>query len=379
MKNNITTFSKHSMKYILLVFSICITALPLKSQSVSISVVDGYSNFGENDYPIKDGKISLKRDQIQIADHQFTNPVGWSISPMGYKTSFLENRGVLILHTINYDGQEMRDEELDFFDPSDETIQLYQFDDGRTILRDNVANFTFLDPMGNTVFSESNSSQSQDGERESQLAADVNGNTIVLYNPVIRYGDQTGSRANLVYGDQDSEIFFRDDEREIKQVKVSENGSFITILTQNGSGSRVLIFDRFGNDLNSMDFDEELEGVALDSTGEFLTVFTSGRVQVYNQIDGERLGSASSRASVIHAEFQPKDDTVIIFGGSVSERQITNPSLTAVHLTHRQIAREDVGFTVSSLSVDDIRISRTGNNRYRIDGLNQPLQVQASW
>lgn len=379
MKINITTISKHSMKYILIIFSLCFTALPLYSQSINISVIDGYNDFGLSDYPIKNGNITVNQNQIQMGDRQFVNPVGWSISPNGYKVSFLENRGGLNLQTINYNGQVLAENELDFFDTDDETISVYQFDDGTTVVRDNVANFTFLDPMGNTVFSESNSTQSPDGERESQLVSDRFGKTLVLYNPVVRYGNQTGSRAKIVYGEQENEIFFRDDEREIKQVTVSRNGAYITILAQNDSGSRGFVYDRFGNELSQMDFEDSIEGLTISDSGEFLTSYSSGRVQVYNQLSGERLGSASSRSSVVHAEYQNEDDTIIILGGSVSGNQITNPSLTAVHLEQRQIASEDVGIGISSLSTEDIRISRTGNGIYKIDGLNRPLQVQAVW
>lgn len=379
MKNNITTITKHSMKYILIVLSICFTALPVYSQSVHVSVIDGFGDFGLSDYPIKNGSITVNQNQIEMGDHQFVNPVGWSLSPNGFKASFLENRGELILQTIDYNGQKLTENILDFFDTDDETISVYQFDDGTAVMRDNVANFSFLDPMGNTVFSESNSTQSPDGERESQLASDRSGKTIVLYNPVVRYGNQTGSRAKLVYGDQDNEVFYRDDEREIKQVTVSSNGAFITILAQNESGSRGFVYDRFGNELSRMDFEDSLEGVTLSNSGEFLTAYTTGRVQVYNQITGERLGSASSRATVLHAEYQPEDETVIILGGSLSGRQITNPSLTAVHLAQRQIAREEIGIGISSLSTEDIQISRTGSGVYRIDGLNRPLQVRTEW
>lgn len=379
MKINITTFLKHSMKYISIVFSICLLALPVFSQSVSISVVDEYKNFGLSDYPMKSGKIIVAQNQITLSENQFYNPVAWSLAPGGHKAAILESRGGLTLRQIDHTGRVLSENQLEFFDPSDETLSIYQLDDGRAVIRDNVANFTFLDPRGETTFSESNSSQSQDGERESQFVSDKNGRTIVLFNPVIRYGDQTGSRAKLVYGEQDTDIFFRDMEREIQRISITENGSFISLIVSNNTGSRVLTYDRFGNPLNEFDFDGDVLGAILSENGEYLTVYTSGRVQVFNHFSGEGLGSSSSRTSIIHAEYQPEDETVIMLGGSESNGQITNPSLTAVHLSKRQIVREDIGFSISALSSEDIRIQQTDHSEYRISGLNRPLQIRTNF
>ena len=379
MKNNIRTIYHHLMKYITLILAVFFISTPVFSQSISISVQEGYEDFGINEFPLKGNSFLFDGEQFSLGEYQFFNPISWDVSPKGYKASILKSTGSLKLRSLNSDGKSLIKKELEFFDPADETIRTYQVNDGRTIIRDNVANFSFFDPKGGMIFSESNSAQAEGGERESQLQMDKYGKTVVLYNPVIRYTDQNGSRAKLVYGDQDSDLFFQDMEREIERVSVTENGLFISILAKNDSGSRVLIYDRFGNALNRIDFDEDLIGAVLSPNGEYLTTFTTGRVQVYHHVSGERLGSSSSRASIIHANYLPEDETVIIFGGSLEGKTVTNPSLSAVHLQRREISRQDINMSLSVLFANRLSINRIDSNLYAIEGVNRPLEVQVAW
>src|SRR5690625_6425982 len=75
------------------------------------------------------------------------------------------------------------------------------------------------------LFSISNSSGSQSGERPSELAADPSGITIALYNPAISYGETTGSRAVLVYGENDTDQFFSSENQEITDRKSTRRNS----------------------------------------------------------------------------------------------------------------------------------------------------------
>lgn len=371
------------MKYLLSVLLFFFLPVICFSQSVSITPVSAHSENNQNSFPLRNGSVSASGDNVRIqgtsSTADFGNVVAWTFSPRNLKVGLLGGGQDLSLTQLDDKGEALIEKELEFFDPADETLELYAFDDGRSVVRDNVANFSFLDATGDVQFSISNSSQSPEGERESQLAADPKGRTIVLYNPVISHGSQTGSQARLVYGPEEHEVFYRDDTREITDAIVSNNGTVVALLTSSGSDDTVLIYDRFGNELNRINADAGQKGVALSDRGGFITIYSGGRVQVYNALTGERVGSSSTRSSVIYATYIPEDETIIILGGSEADNGISEPTITAVHVSLRQIAREDIGLSLAVTDLDDLYLQRTAANQFRLSGLNQHLDIQTSF
>ena len=310
-----------------------------------------------------------------LGDETVANPAAWSFSSSNQKAAFINRGNGINLMSYSTGGELLLEKNLEFFVPSDNTMNAYQFDPGSIALRDNVANFSFVTAKGEIGYSVSNSSGSMDGEQESQLASDPSGNTIVLYNPVISYGNQRGSRAQFVYGEQDTNVFFTSRNEEIKNVKVSEDGAFVTLLT---SGNRVVIFDRFGNELFSFDSDENLIGATLDENATHLTIYSSGRVQVYEVPSGDRLGSASSRSSILFAGYDHESQTIIALGGNLRGRVIEEPEITAVSISQREIARQEVPFSISTLDLNRLNISKSGSG-YEIEGLNRQVSVDVSF
>lgn len=280
---------------------------------------------------------------------------------------------------LDEEGNTLSDTELEFFDATDRSIAVFQFSDGRAVVRDNIANFTFFDAAGSQQYSISNSSQSSDGESVSELAADPAGKTIVLYNPVISYGSTTGSRARLVIGEEDAVGFYRSDDREIKQLKVTDDGLFISVLTTGGSGDHVNIFDRFGNELYNSELDNGRAGVTLSGMGEFLTVYGEGRVQVYNINTNQSIGSSSSQTPLLYGVYIPEDQTILAYGGNLSGETVSNASIVAVHVGKRQIARSDLPGSPVLRNPDEISIQRNSSNSYRLKGLNRHLNIKTSF
>lgn len=367
------------MKFLLSVFFLISFSPKLFSQSIDIEAGPGQSSYSANTFSTGDGTIRVSGNQFVLGSAQIANPAAWSFSSSNRRASFLQRSNGINLKSYNESGDALIDQNLEFFTASDNTINIYQFDDGSVILRDNVANFSFLTAKGETAYQVSNSSGSTDGEQESQLASNPSGSTIVLYNPVIAYGSNTGSRAQLVYGDQDAKVFYTSREDEIKDVRVSDNGEFITIVTVGSSGNIATVYDRFGNELFQQTSDEDLIGATLSENATHLTIYSSGRVQVYEVPSGERLGSASSRSSIIFAGYDPDAQTIVALGGSLSGLRINEPEITAVSISQREIAREDVPFSISTLDLSRLNISTTGSNSYEISGLNRDLLVDISF
>ncbi|MCC5905083.1 MAG: hypothetical protein JJU13_02635 [Balneolaceae bacterium] len=363
------------MKHLFLLFIFALASPSLFSQQISISPVQAHNDHDSNTFPTKSGSLTISNNQYLFGSAQIIQPASWAISEQKNKLAFLKHREFLDLKSYNEEGHILIEKEIEFFDPDDETIQVYQFSDGSIATRDNVANFTFFDAKGNRVSSVSNSSDSVDGEQASQLATDRYGKTIVLYNPVIAYGDETGSRASLIIGDLQRQIFFQDHERVIERLHVQKDGSFTTLIASNGTEQEVFVHDRFGNEIFRHIPEDELRGTDLTNDGRYLTTFTSNRMQVYDILSGERLGSASSQSSVLYATYHPDDEVIVAFGGSLQGQSISSPSVTAVHLTRRELANEDISISLSVLNADDISITRTAQNQYRITGLNRHLDV----
>lgn len=357
-----------------------ILSTSLQARQLTIQAVSEHSSNSQNQYPLDGGVLESDRGYYTIGESGIFNPESWSISHQNQKAGFLETRDQSVYLTIfETSGNKIVDRQLDFFDVNDETLKLYLFDDGSSVTRDNVANFTFFDPDGELIYSVSNGSQSSEGEKESELAADAYGKTVVLYNPIINYGESMGSRAKVVYGENDQHVFFRDESSQILQVKVSESGSYITLLTGDGANYGVYIFDRFGNELNQFSFDDEQKGVSISEDAQFVTVYSGGRTQVLDALSGQRVGSTSSRSPVIYSRYFEEDDVILVFGGVQEGNRIDRPAMSAIHIGQRQILREEINESLSIYDFDRLGITRLQSNSYRIDGLNRSLKVQSDF
>ena len=352
------------------------------AQNISISVGEEPSGSSGTVFPLEDGELSVSANQMSLGEREFYMPYSWSVSPENRKISFLLKESQVIYQVLDSDGSSYFEKKLEFFNIRDETAKNYQFDDGSSILRDNVANFSFYSPKGEQLFSISNSSQSTEGERESELATDNSGKTIVLYNPVINYGNATGSRASFVTSERELYTFFRDREREISRLDVSSSGTFICIIVKPAAGSgeySALIFDKFGNKLFDLNTDEELTGLELTADAKFVTLYSSGRMQVYRLNDAERIGSASSRNSIIYAMYDPNEDLIIALGGNINGYSVTNASVTVVHIGQRQIASEVINSNLHALNGDDIRLVKEDHQHYKVLHLDRSIQIRTSF
>ncbi len=369
------------MKLIKLFFAsiLFLLSTSVHSQTVQISTQPGHENHDLNTFPLGNSTLKVLSNSILIDDTEIMNPVSWSYSESINRVATLERDEELKLSVFDQSGNRLMSQSLEFFNPFDQTLQIYPIGDGRIVLRDNVANFTFLSAKGETLYSVSNSSQSADGERESRMAKDATGRTVVLYNPAISYGNSTGSRAKIVLAENEEVLFYNSTDMEIRELKVSTNGSFITLLTTDEEWYEVIIFDRFGSELYSYRTEDPLRGINLSPNGDYITKFTTGRVQVYNSITGEVEGSTSSRGSVIDAVYFPEEETIIMLGGVITGQQVSDPTITAVHLGRRQIVREDVRESISIPESGMISFHRELSGRYLIRGLNKHLIVTANF
>lgn len=356
----------------------------LSAQSISVQIDQIYSSNNLTTFPIKDGDFVKTNSLIRVDGNtesvEYQTPIFSDVSAEGAKIGVINFDAQLVKRTIDHSGVELSTTELEFFDSSDPTIALHQFKSGKSIARDNVANFTFFDADGKQVYSVSNSAQSQDGEQTSELATNQLGSTVVLYNPEIRRNGSTASRARLVFGEEENEVFLDKNDRVISFLDVTKSGSFITAITQSeSSNDEIVVFDRFGNEVFQMRSEMDLKGAVLSDNADYLTVYSQSRVQVYNVLTGERLGSSTSRSPIVKATYFSEDEVVLLFNGTENGDTINDPGVTAVHLGLRQIARNDINATLSALDMKDVKIEREGVSSYKVHGVNQPVNLTVNF
>lgn len=264
---------------------------------------------------------------------------------------------------------------------NDPSFKVYPLQNGEYIVRENIANFVLFDSFGSVIRPISNSSQSEGGEKISELATDPNGKTIVLYNPEVRSGGKKGSRAKVIgLENSDTDIFYSNDEV-IRSVRVSESGEFIAIASGKESGDdNVTVMDRYGNDIRTITFDQEVKGLNLYGSGSTLTVFSEGRVAVYNVASGERLGSSSFRGAPLQfANYSGSDQTIVGLTGDLNGTTLSNIEVRIINVAARKIASQKYSGTVDVQDLDKISLERKGRFNYTLTGMSKDLNLSASF
>ena len=261
----------------------------------------------------------------------------------------------------------------------DESNKLYLAESGEFVLRENIANFLFYDSMGKIRHSISNSSQSSEGESISQFAADPAFKTKILYNPQIIMGGKEGSRARLVRANGTTRDFYNSQNRAIRFVKVSDNGQFIGVISySSGSDDEIYITDRFGNEINTIKFDQNVSGIRFSEDGRFLTVYSNSRAAAYNVQNGERVGSASFRTPLKLARYFPEDNIIFALTADETASVLSNVEVHIIDIAARKIERESYSENLGITELIEPELNREKRYQYSLSGLSKKLKITAS-
>jgi hypothetical protein len=263
----------------------------------------------------------------------------------------------------------------------DPSFKIYPQQNGAYIVRENIVNFVLYDSFGSIIRPISNSSNSADGEKISELAMDPMGKTIVIYNPQVRNGAKRGSRAKIVgLESSDLDVFYRDDQ-EIRAVRVSESGEFVAIASgKEGSNDEITVLDRFGNEIRKISFDRQVKGLNLYGSGSTLTVFSEGRVAVYNVATGDRIGSSSFRGGTLQfANYSASDQTIVGLTGDLNGTTLSDIEVRIINVSARKIASQKYSGTVQITELDNISMTKNSRFNYTITGMSKDLKLKASF
>lgn len=350
-------------------------------QSLSLSVTEQTADNNRSTFMLGNSKVTFGSQSVRFLDsdtEQNYDVLG--VSP--------DNR---IISTLTWNGQEgeislynTEGKKLNAFSTislADETsFGLYPFDNGNTLLRDKISNFTFYDSFGEIVTSMSSSSESKEGEAISEVARSVTGNTTVIYNPKIKRNGELGSKAQVRIGVKEFEDIFFSSDRYLKNVTVSKDGSLIAAVTaKQGTDDRVLIMDKYGKELNAISTEEDLKNVRFTDDLEQITIYSGGRVMVYSTLSGESLGATSFSSPIMTADYFPEDNLILAVTGNYSERSETlnNVEFRAINLQQRSIASEQLSGVLGLNEALKLRLVRNSGNSYMLKGANKNILIRA--
>lgn len=353
-------------------------------QSVNLTVASSTSNNGRSTFLLDRGEVTINSGQIRF--HQSNVTVdgfsNYGISPDRSVVGLLKWSGgdgqVVLLNSVGdtltvYNAISMAD-------PN--SFGIYPFNNGNTLLRDKIASFTFFDTFGDISTSTSASSQSKEGETISEVILSHNGNTLIIYTPKIKRNGKLGSKAEVKLANNSFRNIFFSSDRYLKSVKVSDDGDLVALVTTaRGAKDKVLVKDKYGNNLTSISTDEDLKGVAFSSDGKDITLYSGRRVMVYSSRNGERLGSTSFRKTVFMANYFPEDHLILAIAGKYSElaNALGNVDVKAVNLKQRKIAGTSFSGVLGFTKALSPRLVRTSAGHYRLEGASKQLNIEANF
>jgi len=353
-------------------------------QSINLTVAPPTSNNDRSTFLLSRGEVTINSGQIRFHKSKVTVDgfSNYGISPDRSVVGLLKWSGgdghVVLMNSVGdtlttYDATSMAD-------PN--SFGIYPYDNGNILLRDKIASFTFFDTFGDIITSTSSSSQSKEGETISEVAMSPNGNTLVIYTPKIKRNEKLGSKAEVKLTNNSFQNIFFSSDRYLKSVKISDDGKLVALITTaQGEEDKVLVKDKYGNNLTSITTDEKLKDVAFSADGRYITLYSSRRVMVYSSQNGERLGSTSFRKAVFMANYFPEDHLILAITGDYSKpaNVLGNVEVRAINLRQRKIGTKSFSGVLGFTKVLPPRLVRTSAGHYQLDGASKQLRIEANF
>lgn len=368
---------------VLKIVLICCFPVVTAGQSLDLSIDSETNGNDTSTFLLEEGKVSFNSQSVRFLNsdaEEYYDAVGVSADKSLVSIlSWNGEEGEVLL----YDSEGNKLFGFESITLADETsFGMYPLNNGNTILRDKIANFTFYDTFGEIATSVSNSSQSEGGEAISELAQSKLGQTIVLFNPQIKRNGGLGSKAQVRTGVGEFEDIFFSSDRYIKDVTVSDDGSLIALITaQDGTSDQVILMDKYGNELNTISADEDLKGVNFTENLEQVTLYSGGRVMVHNTLSGKSLGATSLRSPVMVADYFPEDNLILVLTGSFSEQSglLNSVSFRAINLEQRSIASQELSGALGLSGIIDVGFERNSSNSFTLEGAHKRVNIRANF
>ena len=355
------------------------------AQSLNIAVTQETQSNGSAAFSLADGvAVELESQKVRFMNSGNTahfSEIG--ISPDRSVVSLLDNtQGKAEVTLLNARGDTLNRYTSIALGSNDPSLSVYPTDAGHVLLRNNIMNFTFHDQAGEIGTNISNGSQTDQGETISELVMNPGQETMIIYTSKIKKGDELGSKAQLISADKQLQRIYQRDDRYIKDLRVTNDGNLVTILTAaEGTSDQVVVLDKYGNEINTVTAEEELIGANASADGEHLTLFSDNRIRVYNLLNGENIGSTSLQQPVFMANYFSDDQILLILSGnySAASGELNNMEVKAVDLNRRDIVSEPFSNALQFHEAFTPEINRVSANQYQLRGANKELNISVSF
>lgn len=355
------------------------------SQSLTISPTSSTSANEPSVFSMDDGaKIKVTSNSIQFLDSgkEISQYFAFGVSQDRSVVSLLDySEGNAQITLFTPRGDTLNSYSSVSVNPNDPSLAIYPVSSGHLLLRDNIMNFIWHDGLGNKGTNISSGSGSQQGETISEVEMSADRQTVVIYTPKIKRGSALGSKAELLKADDQFQRIFQSESRYLKDLSVADDGNLITLVTAaEGTNDEVVILDKYGNEINTLTVEEPVVGASLDTSGEYVTVYSSNRVGVYSTLNGERLGSTSLQEAVFSAEYFPDDQIIVLLSGNYSSASgiLNNVQFKAVDLDKREIVSEGFSDALGFHQALPSSFKRLSANKYEFNGANKDLVIDVA-
>ncbi|SHF39416.1 hypothetical protein SAMN05443144_10856 [Fodinibius roseus] len=368
-----------------ILFSYVILPVPASAQSINVSVTPATSGNGPSVFSLANGtSVELESRKIRFPGSGFSSDfAAVGISPDRTVVSLLDNvKGRAGVTLLSAGGDTLNKYTSIALGSNDPSLSAYPTNAGHLLLRNNIMNFTFHDELGEVGTNISNGSSTRQGETISELVTNPDHETFIIYTSKIKSGNSVGSKVQLIDADKQLRRIFRSDDRYIKDLKLSDEGSMLTIVTAaDGTNDRVIVMDKYGNEINTIVSEEELAGASLADDGKHLTLFSENRIRVYDLLNAKNIGSTSLRQPVFMADYFSEDDMLLIISGyySSSSANLNNIEVKAVDLVRRDIVSENFSEELHFHEAFTTDIKRTSSNKYQLEGANKELSIEVAF
>lgn len=373
------------LKKCFLVFALSFSALQVQAQNIEIRALKGGHSdsylfrepYLENHSPVL---VSLNRHSVDFRNTllKVDNVKSYGISPDHTMFGIISFKaGSLNLFTVEAPGKQLIKIKATGYEQDDSSLRIYALNDGRTIVRNNVAHFDLYNQNGKLLNAISNISGSSGGEAISKLAMSPDGTFILAYNPKIISKNSVQSRIqkiNPVNGTIHS--FYYNDSMEIKNLRISQDGQFAVATLNRGGRSEVIMFDRFGNEIRKFTFHYVPDAVVLAKDDKYVTITHKNQLSVYNILNGHRAGGAYLRSYLFYGTYIPQDRMVLGFAGDYHSESgsINKIKIYGVDLRTRKLGNGEFSGTLKWDKENfNLKVSRLRRHHYEVKGLSSPL------
>lgn len=315
------------------------------------------------------GNKSLTTSEYLDFNNKSTHGAYLNVTPASSQLNTFDNSGALLSSL-----------EFETITSEDKTVTVYQLDHHHSMVRSNVAQFEIYNNQGRFVTTISNSQNTDEGEKLSQASIATNGQSFVLYNPVVFNKKGQATTATLIYLTTKKQLnLYFEQGYETANIQFDTHYE-VWIATLNKIGEdkgKVLIYNNLGMELAKLDVDIDVIGATLSSDFSSVTVYSSGRMQLYSLKNGERLGSSSVRGNpLFFAFYHPAKNYIVGLTAMQIDDRLQNITATVVDLSKRKINSIKSDSELTLLLNRGLYLELNGKSGYVLKGGYKPLYIK---